>query len=259
MKDIGVYSCKATNALGSDEASILVEVRGRLSGLCVNLHYIPLVLLPIVNCRTAGFICNYMLYITACCMRTYVLYVKYISSLCKGALLAAVRAVIAFTGSPQLSYVLGTFSFDALVPLLLSTAPPVIVGGPTELSVVEGRTVRLQCNSSGDPTPTIIWIKDGKQLETEGRIFINPISGQLEVLDAKQEDAGQYMCRAINELGATSYTISLKIRGKIGGSFNYDVCCNIHCLMRYVRTYAYSILVILYRLLPYTYLYTLST
>ena len=55
MKDIGIYSCKATNALGSDEASILVEVRGRLSGLCVNLHYIPLVLLPIVNCRTAGF------------------------------------------------------------------------------------------------------------------------------------------------------------------------------------------------------------
>ena len=88
--------------------------------------------------------------------------------------------------------------------------------------------MRLQCNSSGDPTPTIIWIKDGKQLETEGQVFINPISGQLEVLDVKQEDAGQYMCRAINELGATSYSISLKVRGTY---VRYrEVCCNIHCL-----------------------------
>ena len=142
----------------------------------------------------------------------YVLYVKYLSSSCKDALLAAVHTVICshWYSSVEL---LDTSLFDTLAPLLLCTAPPVIVGGPTELSVVEGRTVRLQCNSSGDPTPTIIWIKDGKQLETEGRVFINPISGQLEVLDVKQEDAGQYMCRAINELGATSYSISLKVRG----------------------------------------------
>lgn len=145
----------------------------------------------------------------------YVLYVKYVSSLYKDALLAAVHAVIAFTGSPQLSY--QTRPRLTHLPLhssLLFTAPPVIVGGPTEVTVVEGRTVRLQCNSSGDPTPTIIWIRGGKQLETEGRIFINPISGQLEVLSVKRADAGRYMCRAINDLGATSYTISLKVRGK---------------------------------------------
>ena len=35
MRDIGAYTCKATNTLGSDEATILVEVRGQLSGLCV--------------------------------------------------------------------------------------------------------------------------------------------------------------------------------------------------------------------------------
>ena len=34
----------------------------------------------------------------------YVLYVKYLSSSCKDAFLAAVHAVIALTGTPQLSY-----------------------------------------------------------------------------------------------------------------------------------------------------------
>ena len=74
--------------------------------------------------------------------------------------------------------------------------------------------MRLQCNNSGDPTPTIVWIKDRKELETGGRIIVKPISGELEVLDVKQGDAGQYMCRAINDLGAMSYVVTVTVRGK---------------------------------------------
>lgn len=52
MRDTGVYTCKATNALGSDEATIVVEVRGQLSPWLVYKFglYIPptyIVLLPV--------------------------------------------------------------------------------------------------------------------------------------------------------------------------------------------------------------------
>ena len=105
-------------------------------------------------------------------------------------------------------------TYHAFVPLVLSSAPPAIVGGPAQLDVLEGSTVCLQCNNSGYPTPAIIWIKNGKQLETGGRILINPASGQLQVFSVQKDDAGPYMCRAINELGATSYTVSLTVRSE---------------------------------------------
>lgn len=89
----------------------------------------------------------------------------------------------------------------------------------------------LQCNNSGDSTPTIIWIKDGsKQLKTGGRLSIDRISGRLEVLDVKKKDAGQYMCRTINELGTTSYTVTVNVRGE--GIGKLQLCVEVHHLCK---------------------------
>lgn len=99
----------------------------------------------------------------------------------------------------------------------------------------------LQCNNSGDPTPSIIWIKDGKQLKTGGRLFVDRISGRLEVSDVKQKDKGEYMCRAINELGATSYTVTVNVRGE--GIGKLQLCVEVHAaslwLMQMLHTLAY--------------------
>ena len=97
--------------------------------------------------------------------------------------------------------------------VFFTTAAPVIVGGPSEVVVVRGRPIYLQCNNSGDPKPTIIWIKNNLELEVGERVFINPFLGQLEVLNARDSDSGLYTCRAINDLGATSSSVRVVVRG----------------------------------------------
>ena len=94
------------------------------------------------------------------------------------------------------------------------TAPPTIVGGPALVNVLAGSTMRLQCNNSGDPTTTIVWIKDRKELKNGGRNIVDPISGELEILDVRQKDSGRYMCRAINDLGAKSQVVTVTVRGE---------------------------------------------
>ena len=106
------------------------------------------------------------------------------------------------------------YVYDCRFPFVTCPEPPVIVGGPSEVAVISGRPIRLQCNNTGQPRPSIVWIKDNLELEIGGRVFIDPLRGQLEILNATRSDSGSYICRAINDLGATSYSVKVVVRGQ---------------------------------------------
>ena len=67
--------------------------------------------------------------------------------------------------------------------------PPTITEAPQDTTVNEGDPLQLTCNASGQPTPTITWTKDGKQL-----------GKTLNIQKSNKNDAGKYVCKADNSV-----------------------------------------------------------
>nr|WOJ52303.1 peroxidase-like protein 6 [Halisarca dujardinii] len=143
-------------------------------------------------------------------------------------------------------------SDQATITVIVREAP-VIVGGPSEVDVVIGQSVRLQCNNSGQPRPAIVWIRNNLQLEVGGRVFIDPVRGQLEILNAVRGDSGLYVCRAINDLGSTSHSVQVVVRAPrlpifskrpqntstpIGGSFSLECRAQLFTSMSWLHNSA---------------------
>ncbi|KAI6239675.1 Immunoglobulin I-set domain protein [Aphelenchoides fujianensis] len=66
---------------------------------------------------------------------------------------------------------------------------------------------KLICTVTGNPPPKVEWLKDGRPVDEE-RCQILCKSGvcSLELFNARLEDAGDYVCRATNELGTREST-----------------------------------------------------
>ncbi|CDW53265.1 roundabout 2 [Trichuris trichiura] len=117
-------------------------------------------------------------------------------------------------------------SYKLLIVLELETSiaepgPPIIVEHPSDIIVAKGDSATLTCKATSNPSPTVVWYKDGSVLSTskdessshrvllpDGSLFI------LKVAQGKsiKSDAGKYWCIARNAYGqAESKQASLKI------------------------------------------------
>ncbi|XP_076308022.1 tyrosine-protein phosphatase Lar-like isoform X3 [Tachypleus tridentatus] len=74
---------------------------------------------------------------------------------------------------------------------------------PRMKAVEKGRTVLLNCQAEGNPTPTITWLKNMIPLNLDDpRLSI--IQGTyLQIIQAKKEDEGTYECLADNSIGSS--------------------------------------------------------
>ncbi|XP_051918794.1 immunoglobulin superfamily DCC subclass member 4 isoform X1 [Hippocampus zosterae] len=89
-------------------------------------------------------------------------------------------------------------------------APPVILQPPETVSLSRGNTARFVCNSSGEPTPVLHWLKNGKPIRSLRRTKTqNP--GVLLINQLALEDAGYYQCIADNGLGTACATAKLTV------------------------------------------------
>ena len=77
-------------------------------------------------------------------------------------------------------------------------------------TVIEGADVEFRCNASGVPTPNIIWERLGSKLP-KGAVDQN---GLLAIVSVGPEDAGTYVCKAVNSEGEDSVIVQLKVIGK---------------------------------------------
>ena len=69
---------------------------------------------------------------------------------------------------------------------------------PTNQTVIEGAMATFHCNATGNPTPKIRWIKDGKTVGEEDALsFVT-----------KKNDSGRYWCLADNGFNATVKAIA---------------------------------------------------
>ena len=86
---------------------------------------------------------------------------------------------------------------------VLSVAPSLITT-PADQIVLESATATFHCNATGNPTPEIKWIKDGKTVA----------KGNTMTFEANRTHSGKYWCLAENGLNMT-----------VNASANLDVQC----------------------------------
>ncbi|KAM3729101.1 Hemicentin-2 [Dirofilaria immitis] len=79
--------------------------------------------------------------------------------------------------------------------------------------VIVGRPITLWCKVSGYPLPTIRWMKDGYLVPVNEKSGIRLIDGGqgLEILEAKREHAGIWICEASNAAGKTDHELNLDV------------------------------------------------
>jgi len=64
--------------------------------------------------------------------------------------------------------------------LRVVTERPVIVARPQDTTVSEHAVVRLQCRSTGDPEPVIVWTKRDGQISAERSVTVTCVHGRDE-------------------------------------------------------------------------------
>lgn len=65
---------------------------------------------------------------------------------------------------PSLAPARGLVALGCLTSALPFLVPPQIISGPSLLTVVPNEPVLLECNATGIPTPTLMWLKDGNPI-----------------------------------------------------------------------------------------------
>lgn len=95
------------------------------------------------------------------------------------------------------------------------TGAPVFLVEPRDLTVRLGEDVELRCQATGEPVPTIEWLRAGRPLQADRRLRTLP-DGSLWLGRVEAGDAGAYECVAHNLLGSATAQALLAVRGKEG-------------------------------------------
>jgi len=80
------------------------------------------------------------------------------------------------------------------------------------VTALANTSITIQCPTSGVPTPTVTWTKDGEEITNDGRFTVQN-DGSLLISEADVEDSARYTCTAGNVAGKTSASSMVKIAG----------------------------------------------
>ena len=82
------------------------------------------------------------------------------------------------------------------------------------VTALTNTSITIQCPTSGVPTPTVTWTKDGEEILNDGRYRIQD-DGALLIIEALEEDSARYTCIADSVIGKDSASSMVKIVGEI--------------------------------------------
>ncbi|XP_043555476.1 hemicentin-1 [Chiloscyllium plagiosum] len=211
LEDAGQYSCVATNSAGEAQQHIRLYVHEPPSiedgGLTLNETVI--VRNPVeLKCKASG---NPIPAVTWYKDNQPISISMAASILNRGQLLQIASAQVADRGMYKCAAVNLAGSAEIFYDLKVYV-PPTIIGSNDMVTVVVNNPVRLECEASGIPVPSLTWLKDGSpvssfsdaiQVQSRGRV--------LSITSAQISDTGKYTCVALNAAGEQQQHIDLRV------------------------------------------------
>uniref|UniRef100_A0A4W6C350 Neural cell adhesion molecule L1 n=1 Tax=Lates calcarifer TaxID=8187 RepID=A0A4W6C350_LATCA len=102
----------------------------------------------------------------------------------------------------------------ANVNIMIMNMPPLILTRDyQEYAVILGGDIVMNCSVFGSPPPNILWAKNDTLKPIEGDRFFPFHNGSLQIISAKKDDSGNYMCAASNMEGKSTVTAVLDVKG----------------------------------------------
>ncbi|KAL9970397.1 hypothetical protein ACROYT_G022767 [Oculina patagonica] len=105
---------------------------------------------------------------------------------------------------------------SAVTQLVVMELPHFIISPPAQLKVNTSQNITVPCQATGDPKPTVTWMKENGELPSlRSNVSVN---GTLEIWNTKQEDSGRYTCTASsNDMFANATSaMELTVMGECG-------------------------------------------
>ena len=93
---------------------------------------------------------------------------------------------------------------------------PVTLKIGDNVTALTNTNIRIQCPTSGLPTPTVTWTKDGQEISSGGRYKVQD-DGSLVISDAVEDNNGLYTCTAESLAGKDSKSSAVQIVGRLWG------------------------------------------
>lgn len=96
-----------------------------------------------------------------------------------------------------------------------SISIPEAMVSPNIQTVSENQTATFYCSASGNPRPTVTWIRVNGSPAGSNK----SLGGKLEITRSVFNDSGEYKCTAVNIMGRDIKTAELIVEGKMTKSF----------------------------------------
>ncbi|XP_053865478.1 basement membrane-specific heparan sulfate proteoglycan core protein isoform X4 [Malaclemys terrapin pileata] len=106
---------------------------------------------------------------------------------------------------------------NSVVNLMVQGSPTVSVMPKGPVMVKAGKSISLDCLGMGDPRPLVRWSRLGMRQKMEHQKLL-PLESQavLQILAAKPEDAGTYICMAQNSIGSAQVQVEVSVEAAHG-------------------------------------------
>ncbi|XP_058133002.1 vascular endothelial growth factor receptor 1 [Dasypus novemcinctus] len=220
----GIYSCMASNKVGTVGRNISFYVTDVPNGFHVSLEKMPAegedlklsctvnkflfrditwILLQTVNNQTKHYsISKQKMAVTKEYSTTLNLVIKNVSLEDSGTY--ACRARNVYTGKEILQKKEVTIR-DQEAPYLLRNL--------SDQTVALSNSTTLDCRAKGVPEPQITWFKNNLKIQQEPGIILGPGSSTLFIERVTEEDEGVYRCKATNPKGSAESSAYLTVQG----------------------------------------------
>ena len=90
----------------------------------------------------------------------------------------------------------------------VSTDSPEFIQHPNNQTLTEGENATFTCDTSGNPSPTLLWTKDGSVVNLTSRISLSLDNTLLVITNVNRGDSGQYICVSANDVGTVQSSMA---------------------------------------------------